>query len=115
MSKLFCCHFFTLCVLLTPVPPSPYTHTHTPNLSTPIPQGAPESVMERCQYLRVGTGKVALTMPLKEQLTSLIRDWGTGRDTLRCLGMATRDSPPKQQDMDLENSTKFAEYEVSQR
>ncbi|XP_014053662.1 sarcoplasmic/endoplasmic reticulum calcium ATPase 1 [Salmo salar] len=75
-------------------------------------KGAPESVMERCQYLRVGTGKVALTMPLKEQLTSLIRDWGTGRDTLRCLGMATRDSPPKQQDMDLENSTKFAEYET---
>uniref|UniRef100_A0A674AN06 Calcium-transporting ATPase n=1 Tax=Salmo trutta TaxID=8032 RepID=A0A674AN06_SALTR len=75
-------------------------------------KGAPESVMERCQYLRVGRGKVALTMPLKEQLTSLIRDWGTGRDTLRCLGMATRDSPPKQQDMDLENSTKFAEYET---
>ncbi|KAK6317536.1 hypothetical protein J4Q44_G00129360 [Coregonus suidteri] len=75
-------------------------------------KGAPESVMERCQYLRVGTGKVPLTMPLKEQLTSLIRDWGTGRDTLRCLGMATRDSPPKQQDMDLENSTKFAEYET---
>ncbi|XP_071195811.1 sarcoplasmic/endoplasmic reticulum calcium ATPase 1-like [Salvelinus alpinus] len=75
-------------------------------------KGAPESVMERCQYLRVGTGKVALTLPLREQLTSLIRDWGTGRDTLRCLGMATRDSPPKQQDMDLENSTKFAEYET---
>ncbi|KAM9499907.1 sarcoplasmic/endoplasmic reticulum calcium ATPase 1-like [Salvelinus alpinus] len=75
-------------------------------------KGAPESVMERCQYLRVGTGKVALTPPLREQLTSLIRDWGTGRDTLRCLGMATRDSPPKQQDMDLENSTKFAEYET---
>ncbi|XP_055735943.1 sarcoplasmic/endoplasmic reticulum calcium ATPase 1 isoform X2 [Salvelinus fontinalis] len=75
-------------------------------------KGAPESVMERCQYLRVGTGKVALTMPLREQLTSLIRDWGTGRDTLRCLGMATRDLPPKQEDMDLENATKFAEYET---
>uniref|UniRef100_A0A4W5JQM1 Calcium-transporting ATPase n=1 Tax=Hucho hucho TaxID=62062 RepID=A0A4W5JQM1_9TELE len=75
-------------------------------------KGAPESVMERCQYLRVGTGKVVLTMPLREQLTSLIRDWGTGRDTLRCLGMATRDLPPKQEDMDLENATKFAEYET---
>ncbi|XP_045078609.1 sarcoplasmic/endoplasmic reticulum calcium ATPase 1-like isoform X2 [Coregonus clupeaformis] len=75
-------------------------------------KGAPESVMERCQYLRVGTGKVALTLPLREKLTSLIRDWGTGRDTLRCLGMATRDSPPKQEDMDLENATKFAEYET---
>uniref|UniRef100_A0A8C8G5L7 Calcium-transporting ATPase n=1 Tax=Oncorhynchus tshawytscha TaxID=74940 RepID=A0A8C8G5L7_ONCTS len=75
-------------------------------------KGAPESVMERCQYLRVGTGKVELTMPLREQLTSLIRDWGTGRDTLRCLGMATRDLPPKREDMDLENATKFAEYET---
>ncbi|KAJ7997348.1 hypothetical protein DPEC_G00228050 [Dallia pectoralis] len=75
-------------------------------------KGAPESVMERCQYLRVGMDKVALTQPLREQLTSTIREWGTGRDTLRCLGMATRDSPPKPQDMDLENSAKFAEYET---
>ncbi|KAL0994772.1 hypothetical protein UPYG_G00126970 [Umbra pygmaea] len=75
-------------------------------------KGAPESVVERCQYLRVGTGKVPLTTPLKEQLMATIRDWGTGRDTLRCLGMATRDAPPKPQDMDLENSAKFAEYET---
>ncbi|XP_067113816.1 LOW QUALITY PROTEIN: sarcoplasmic/endoplasmic reticulum calcium ATPase 1 [Osmerus mordax] len=75
-------------------------------------KGAPESVMERCQYLRVGTGKVALTAPLREQLSARIRDWGTGRDTLRCLALATRDSPPRQADMDLENSTKFAEYET---
>uniref|UniRef100_A0AAY5LC24 Calcium-transporting ATPase n=1 Tax=Esox lucius TaxID=8010 RepID=A0AAY5LC24_ESOLU len=75
-------------------------------------KGAPESVMERCQYLRVGTGKVPLTLPLREQLTATIRDWGTGRDTLRCLGMATRDTPPKPEDMDLENSAKFADYET---
>uniref|UniRef100_A0A667YH53 Calcium-transporting ATPase n=1 Tax=Myripristis murdjan TaxID=586833 RepID=A0A667YH53_9TELE len=75
-------------------------------------KGAPESVIERCQYLRVGTGKVMLTMALREQLMSKIRDWGTGRDTLRCLALATRDTPPRQEDMDLENSTKFAEYEM---
>ncbi|KAI4814286.1 hypothetical protein KUCAC02_003487, partial [Chaenocephalus aceratus] len=75
-------------------------------------KGAPESVIERCQYLRVGTGKVPLTDALRDQLLSKIRDWGTGRDTLRCLALATRDVPPRKEDMDLENSNKFAGYEL---
>uniref|UniRef100_A0AAY4E671 Calcium-transporting ATPase n=1 Tax=Denticeps clupeoides TaxID=299321 RepID=A0AAY4E671_9TELE len=74
-------------------------------------KGAPESVIERCKYVRVGTAKVELTKPVKEQLMELIRDWGTGRDTLRCLALATRDSPPRKDTMDLENSSKFADYE----
>uniref|UniRef100_A0A8C9XIB9 Calcium-transporting ATPase n=1 Tax=Sander lucioperca TaxID=283035 RepID=A0A8C9XIB9_SANLU len=75
-------------------------------------KGAPESVIERCQYLRVGTGKVALTPALRDQLLSKIRDWGTGRDTLRCLALATHDTPPRKESMDLGNSNKFAEYEL---
>uniref|UniRef100_A0A4W6EI51 Calcium-transporting ATPase n=1 Tax=Lates calcarifer TaxID=8187 RepID=A0A4W6EI51_LATCA len=75
-------------------------------------KGAPESVIERCQYLRVGTGKVTLTPALRDQLLSKIRDWGTGRDTLRCLALATHDTPPRKEDMDLENSSKFVEYEL---
>ncbi|XP_054610731.1 sarcoplasmic/endoplasmic reticulum calcium ATPase 1 isoform X1 [Dunckerocampus dactyliophorus] len=77
-----------------------------------VQQGAPESVIERCQYLRVGTGKVALTPALRDQLMSKVRDWGTGRDTLRCLALATRDNPPRKEQMDLENSSKFVEYEL---
>lgn len=69
-------------------------------------------MIERCQYLRVGTGKVTLTSAVRDQLLSKIRDWGTGRDTLRCLALATHDTPPRKEDMDLENSSKFAEYEV---
>ncbi|XP_036379139.1 sarcoplasmic/endoplasmic reticulum calcium ATPase 1 isoform X1 [Megalops cyprinoides] len=88
------------------------TPTKPGSLSRMFVKGAPESVIERCQYLRVGTGKVALTAPLRDQLMSLIKDWGTGRDTLRCLALATRDSPPRREDMDLENSAKFAEYET---
>jgi len=37
----------------------------------------------------------------------------TGRDTLRCLALATIDNPMRKEDMDLENSAKFISYEVS--
>lgn len=44
---------------------------------------------------------------------SVIKEWGTGRDTLRCLALATRDTPPKREEMVLDDSAKFMEYEVS--
>lgn len=69
-------------------------------------------MIERCQYLRLGTGKVTLTPGLRDQLMSKIREWGTGRDTLRCLALATHDTPPRKEDMDLENASKFIQYEV---
>lgn len=69
-------------------------------------------MIERCQYLRLGTGKVTLTPGLRDQLMSKIREWGTGRDTLRCLALATHDTPPRKESMDLENSSKFIQYEV---
>lgn len=72
-------------------------------------------MIERCHYLRVGTSKVTLTPALRDQVMSRIREWGTGRDTLRCLALATHDVPPRKNDMDLENSSKFAEYEVDDR
>lgn len=77
-----------------------------------VPQGAPEGVIERCAYVRVGTTRVPLTNAIKEKILSVIRDWGTGRDTLRCLALATRDSPLKVEEMNLEDSTKFIDYEV---
>ncbi|KAB5553730.1 hypothetical protein PHYPO_G00042010 [Pangasianodon hypophthalmus] len=52
-------------------------------------KGAPEGVIDRCAY-----------------------EWGTGRDTLRCLALATRDSPLRKEEMNLEDSTKFADYET---
>ncbi|KAK2510295.1 hypothetical protein Q9233_017883, partial [Columba guinea] len=48
----------------------------------------------------------------EEKILGVIKEWGTGRDTLRCLALATRDSPPRREDMLLEDSTRFAEYEV---
>lgn len=72
-------------------------------------------MIERCTHVRVGTKKVPLTLAVKEELMGTIRDWGTGKDTLRCLALATRDTPLRREQMDLENSAKFAEYEVRER
>lgn len=78
-----------------------------------VSQGAPEGVIDRCNYVRVGTTRVPMTGPVKEKIMSVIKEWGTGRDTLRCLALATRDTPPKREDMILDDSSKFMEYEVS--
>uniref|UniRef100_A0A4W3GVL0 P-type Ca(2+) transporter n=1 Tax=Callorhinchus milii TaxID=7868 RepID=A0A4W3GVL0_CALMI len=76
-------------------------------------KGAPESVIERCTHVRVGTTKLALTGGVRGKIMALIKEWGTGRDTLRCLALATRDSPPNRDTMDLQDATKFIKYEVS--
>ncbi|XP_075422586.1 sarcoplasmic/endoplasmic reticulum calcium ATPase 1 isoform X2 [Ascaphus truei] len=75
-------------------------------------KGAPEGVIDRCNYVRVGTTRVPLTPSIKDKILTVIKEWGTGRDTLRCLALATRDTPPKREDMVLEDSTKFVDYEV---
>uniref|UniRef100_A0A8B9XI27 Calcium-transporting ATPase n=1 Tax=Bos mutus grunniens TaxID=30521 RepID=A0A8B9XI27_BOSMU len=75
-------------------------------------KGAPEGVIDRCNYVRVGTTRVPMTGPVKEKILSVIKEWGTGRDTLRCLALATRDTPPKREEMVLDDSTKFMEYET---
>lgn len=76
-------------------------------------QGAPEGVIDRCAYVHVGTTRIPLTGSVKEKIMAVIKEWGTGRDTLRCLALATRDSPLRKEEMNLEDSTKFADYEVS--
>ncbi|XP_071395805.1 sarcoplasmic/endoplasmic reticulum calcium ATPase 1 [Centroberyx affinis] len=75
-------------------------------------KGAPEGVIDRCAYVRVGTTRVPLTNAIKDKIMAVIKDWGTGRDTLRCLALATRDTPLKVEEMNLEDSTKFADYET---
>ncbi|XP_076851790.1 sarcoplasmic/endoplasmic reticulum calcium ATPase 1 isoform X2 [Brachyhypopomus gauderio] len=75
-------------------------------------KGAPEGVIDRCAYIRVGTSRLPLTGPVKEKIMAVIKEWGTGRDTLRCLALATRDSPLSRDEMNLEDSTKFVEYEA---
>jgi Ca2+ transporting ATPase len=75
-------------------------------------KGAPESVVERCTHIRVGTQKLPMTAAIKQEIIKLVHQYGTGRDTLRCLALGTIDSPPRREDMDLEDSRKFVTYEV---
>jgi len=74
-------------------------------------KGAPEGVLERCTHARVGTTKVPLTSTLKSRILSLTAQYGTGRDTLRCLALATADNPQNPDTMDLGDSNKFFQYE----
>uniref|UniRef100_A0A3Q3IL52 Calcium-transporting ATPase n=1 Tax=Monopterus albus TaxID=43700 RepID=A0A3Q3IL52_MONAL len=74
-------------------------------------KGAPEGVLDRCTHVRVGNSKVPLSKGIKEKILSMIREYGTGRDTLRCLALATRDNPPKMEDMVLSDITRFLDYE----
>jgi len=76
-------------------------------------KGAPEGVLDRCTHVRVGTQKVPLTAGVKEKILQVTASYGCGIDTLRCLGLATIDTPMKPEDMDLGDSTKFYTYEVN--
>ena len=75
-------------------------------------KGAPESVVERCSHIRVGTQKVPMTAQIKQEIMKLVHQYGSGRDTLRCLALGTIDNPIRREDMDLEDSRKFITYEV---
>lgn len=75
-------------------------------------KGAPEGVLDRCSYVRIGAQKVPMTAAIYNKIIEVTRQYGTGRDTLRCLALATIDNPPKVSDMDVSDSTKFASYEA---
>ncbi|KAM4044160.1 sarcoplasmic/endoplasmic reticulum calcium ATPase 3 [Anomaloglossus baeobatrachus] len=92
---------------------TPVNSSGTTSGSKMFVKGAPESVLERCNFVRVGSTKLALTPSAREKIMSKIRDWGTGMDTLRCLALATRDVPPKLEDMQLDDSNKFINYETN--
>jgi P-type Ca2+ transporter type 2A len=75
-------------------------------------KGAPESVVERCTHIRVGTQKMPMTPLLKQEIMKLVHQYGTGRDTLRCLALGTIDNPTRREDMKLDDAARFIDYEV---
>jgi len=44
-------------------------------------QGAPEGVLDRCQFVRLGTEKVPMTPALKAEINKQCKFYGTGRLT----------------------------------
>jgi len=75
-------------------------------------KGAPESVIERCSYVRVGTERMSMTPKIKAKIMEKIHQYGIGGDALRCLALGTIDEPLNRNEMNLEDPTKFADYEV---
>ncbi|KAG8185033.1 hypothetical protein JTE90_017056 [Oedothorax gibbosus] len=76
-------------------------------------KGAPEGVLDRCSHVRLGNTKVPMTSAMMNKIIDTTKVYGTGRDTLRCLALATIDNPPKIEEMNLTDSTKFINYEVN--
>merc|ERR1711923_415636 len=92
---------------------SPKKPTRLGNGPKMFVKGAPEGVLDRCAYVRIGTEKVPMTPKMRDRIMAKAIEYGTGRDTLRCLCLATADSPMNPADMDLDNSAKFVNYEVN--
>merc|ERR1712073_188631 len=92
---------------------SPKKPTRLGNGPKMFVKGAPEGVLDRCAYVRIGSEKVPMTPKMRDRIMAKAIEYGTGRDTLRCLCLATADSPMNPADMDLDNSAKFAQYEVN--
>nr|XP_039263858.1 sarcoplasmic/endoplasmic reticulum calcium ATPase 1-like [Styela clava] len=87
------------------------------NIDSPIGpkmfvKGAPEGILDRCTYVRVGNQKMMMTPAIREQIMSVVKEYGTGKDTLRCIALGTIDNPANPSSMDLTESTKFANYET---
>jgi len=74
-------------------------------------KGAPEGILERCTKVRVGKETIDLTEGMKNQILEQVTVYGTGKDTLRCLAMATVDKPLSPEEMDLTESKNFIKYE----
>merc|ERR1711913_155599 len=76
-------------------------------------KGAPEGVLDRCSHFRIGGDKMPMTPAIRAKIMDRAIAYGTGRDTLRCLALAAGDAPMNPKEMDLEDSSKFAKYEVN--
>ncbi|KAL3309946.1 Sarcoplasmic/endoplasmic reticulum calcium ATPase 2, partial [Cichlidogyrus casuarinus] len=74
-------------------------------------KGAPESILERCVRIRTPQGDVAMDQQTKATILSKVFQYATGRETLRCLALATRDDPPESKQMNLQDTGKFKSYE----
>lgn len=50
-------------------------------------------VLNRCTHVRVNGQRIPLTQKITQKIVDQCIQYGTGRDTLRCLALGTIDSP----------------------
>jgi len=75
-------------------------------------KGAPESIFERCSFIRLGNGKVATMTPeLREQLNRLVVKLSTGVHSLRCLALAIREEIDTREDFNFIDTSTFSQVE----
>eukprot|EP00177_Eucheuma_denticulatum_P006525 GFKZ01011882.1.p1 GENE.GFKZ01011882.1~~GFKZ01011882.1.p1 ORF type:complete len:1010 (+),score=174.51 GFKZ01011882.1:448-3477(+) len=76
-------------------------------------KGAPESILERCNYVRLPNGQRRdFSAAAKAQIESTFAKWSSGSSALRCLAVAVRDNAPGLGDYDLTDTSEFAKYET---
>jgi Ca2+ transporting ATPase len=74
-------------------------------------KGAPESVLDRCAFVRIsGLKTTKLTPALKDQILGAVFHYGTTK-SLRVLALATLDNPSSLKNYDLSNPTQYIKYE----
>jgi len=76
-------------------------------------KGAPESVLERCTFVRIGKETVELNDEMRQSIIELVTSYGSGKDTLRCLALATCDAPVHADTMDFTDAKNFKLYETN--
>lgn len=75
-------------------------------------KGAPESVLERCKYVRTeGDSRIELSDELRDRLENSVSEWSSGSSALRVLAVAVREQAPGLADYDLTETSRFSEYE----
>ena len=57
-------------------------------------------------------GSDPMTAQIRQEIMKLVHQYGSGRDTLRCLALGTIDEPVRKEAMKLEDATHFIDYEV---
>merc|ERR1719470_158094 len=61
--------------------------------------------------MRVGEHTVPLSQEIRDDIMAQVTAYGTGKDTLRCLALATVDNPVAPEQMNLTESSNFVKYE----
>lgn len=74
-------------------------------------KGAPESILDRCAYVRVGSSEapVPMTPTIRDELNKKILEYGEGH-ALRCIGLAKIDNI-NPASFDLREQSSFVQYE----